>query len=137
VGPVRREMRKSNKRVLIVEDDPRVAASMQDFLEFEYVVEVARDGEAALAAAAVARPDVVLLDINMPGINGLEVLKRIRHADPTVPVIMITGTQDDFAITTALMRGAFAYIPKPINGEYLLHVIGAALPADSSGLTGG
>jgi DNA-binding response OmpR family regulator len=119
------------RRILIVEDEPRVAAAMRELLDDEYIVDVAQDGEAGLAAASQVRPDLVLLDINMPGMSGLEVLRRLRNRDSSLPVIMITGTDDDFSITTALMRGAFAYIPKPCSGEYLLHLVSAALEGDA------
>jgi DNA-binding response OmpR family regulator len=115
------------KRVLIIEDEPRVAAALRELLDVDYRVDTAQNGEAGLAAATASRPDVVLLDINMPGMSGLEVLRRLKTFDAKLPVIMITGSDDDFSITTALMRGAFAYIPKPCSSDYLLHLISAAL----------
>ena len=117
------------KRILLVEDDERVAGAMQECLEQEYVIESVRDGESALARFAAVAPDLVLLDINLGGgMSGLEVLRRLRGIDPTVPVIVTTGTDDYFTITTVLMRGAFAYIPKPIHLEQLLHLVSAAMP---------
>jgi DNA-binding response OmpR family regulator len=122
-----------HKRVLFIEDDPDIGTIVQEFLAAYYSVEVIPDGGTGLASITAARPDVLLLDINMPGMNGLEVLRHVRGIDPTIPVIMVSATGDDFAIATALMRGAFAYVPKPINWDYLLHLISAALPRERSG----
>ena len=117
------------KRILLVEDDERVAGVMQECLEQEYVIESVRNGEAALSRFVAVAPDLVLLDINLGGgMSGLEVLRRLRGIDPTIPVIVTTGTDDYFTITTVLMRGAFAYIPKPIQLEQLLHLVSAAMP---------
>src|SRR5438046_1422274 len=117
------------KRILLVEDDPRVAGFMKDCLEEEYAIESVRDGESALAAFAAEASDLVLLDSHLCGdMSGLEVLRRLRSIDPSVPVIVTTGTDDYFEITTVLMRGAFAYIPKPVPLEQLLHLVSAAIP---------
>ncbi|PYM13642.1 MAG: hypothetical protein DMD81_20475 [Candidatus Rokuibacteriota bacterium] len=121
------------KRILHVEDDHRVAGMLKECLEELYVIESVRDGESALAAFVETVPDLVLLDINLYGeMSGLEVLRRLRGIDPTVPVIVTTGTDDYFTITTVLMRGAFAYIPKPVPLEHLLHLVSAAIPEPAS-----
>ena len=112
-------------QILIVEDDHRVCELLSDVLTPEHAVTVAADGEAAFASLPRVRPDVVLLDVNLPGMSGLEVLKRLRALDPTLPVIMITGTADEVAVTMALKRGAFAYVPKPFNVEYVKHLVAA------------
>src|SRR5262249_1870157 len=82
----------------------------------------ARSGEAGLAALAKHRPDVVLLDISMPGMSGLEVLKRIRLFDASIPVIMVTAAPHQ-ATSEALRHGAFAYIPKPFDFPYIDHLV--------------
>lgn len=115
-------------RILIVEDDWRVSALLADSLETEHAVTVVSDADGAFASVARQRPDVVLLDVNLPGVSGLQVLKELRARDPRLPVIMITGTSDEVAITTALMRGAFAYVPKPFNIEYVKHLVAASCP---------
>ena len=118
------------KKILLVEDDERVAGAMQECLEPEYVIEAVGNGELALTRFASVAPNLVLLDIHLGGgMSGLEVLRRLRAIDPTVPVIVTTGTDDYFTITTVLMRGAFAYIPKPIQLDQLLHLVSAAMPA--------
>ena len=113
-------------RILIVEDDRRISSLLAELLRSDHAVRVVDDGETAVQTLAADRPDVVLLDVNLPGVSGLEVLRYMRALDPRVPVIMITGTSDEVAITTALMRGAFAYIPKPFNVEYVKHLIAVA-----------
>jgi DNA-binding response OmpR family regulator len=117
-------------KILIVEDDPRVSSLLRESLGPEYEVEVVVDGESAMERANRERPDVVLLDINLPGVSGLEVLRLLRLRHPGLPVIMITGTTDEVAVTTALMRGAFAYLPKPFHLDYVKHLIAAARPRD-------
>ena len=118
------------KRILLVEDDEDVAGVIQERLEHEYLVESVQTGEAALPRFTAMAPDLVLLDIHLGGeMSGLEVLRRLRSIDPTIPVIVTTGTDDYFTITTVLMRGAFAYIPKPIQIDQLLHLVSAAMPA--------
>jgi DNA-binding response OmpR family regulator len=113
-------------RILIVEDDRRVSSLLADLLRSDHAVRVVDNGETAVETLASDRPDIVLLDVNLPGVSGLEVLRHVRAYDPNVPVIMITGTSDDAAIATALMRGAFAYIPKPFNVQYVKHLIAVA-----------
>jgi CheY-like chemotaxis protein len=82
-------------------------------------VEAAPDGEAALAALGRLRPDLVLLDVRMPGIDGVEVLRRIRRADPDVPVIMVTANEDVALAKEMLKLGAFDYVAKPFDFSYL------------------
>jgi DNA-binding response OmpR family regulator len=80
-----------------------------------------------LKLAILSKPDLVLLDIALPGTNGIEVLKRIRSINPTTRVIMVTGNSDPVLAREALELGALAYIDKPFDFEYLKRVIAAAL----------
>ncbi|MDB5184669.1 MAG: hypothetical protein JWN38_477 [Candidatus Saccharibacteria bacterium] len=102
-------------KVFIVEDDPLMSRMYQKIFTFEkYEVETAGDGEEALTKIAAANPTIILLDVMMPKMNGLQVLERLK-ADPAtknIPVIMLTnlaGTQD---AETALSKGAVKYIVK-------------------------
>jgi DNA-binding response OmpR family regulator len=117
----------ATKRVLIVDDEPQVAETLAEHLGDRYAVEVVADGTAALGAVTRTRPDVVLLDMNMPGLTGLEVLRRLQAIDAAIPVIMITATEDTSAVAEALRSGAFSYIPKPFSGKYVHHLVAAAL----------
>jgi DNA-binding NtrC family response regulator len=73
----------------------------------------------------------MFLDIAMPGINGLEVLKAVKELDPTIPVIMITASTDTALTGEAIKQGAFSYLPKPFDVRYLDHLVAAALSSRS------
>ncbi|MBI2206233.1 MAG: response regulator [Candidatus Rokubacteria bacterium] len=112
--------------LLIVDDETRISDLLTEWLESTYTIVTAADGETALARVGRDTPDLMLLDINLPGVSGLEVLKRVRELRPDLPVIMITATTAHFEITAALMRGAFGYLPKPFTLAYVEHMLAAA-----------
>jgi two-component system C4-dicarboxylate transport response regulator DctD len=116
-------------RVLVVDDEPDVAAVLHDALiDLGYAVRLAGDGEAALAIVPVYRPDIVLLDLTMPGeLAGDVVLERLREADPTLPVIVVTGNADVERARSTLAAGAFDYVAKPFDLEVLARILAAAL----------
>jgi two-component system OmpR family response regulator len=114
------------KKILIVDDDPEVVEVLRRFLEKSpegYVVEVANNGEDAVAALVLEAPDLVLLDLNMPRMNGVEVL---RHVDRNIPVMIVSGNTDSMP-AEALKLGAFAYIPKPVDFNYVEQLVPLAL----------
>jgi len=112
-------------RILVVDDEPGLLDVLQEHLSIGgYHVETALNGEAALAAIARSRPDVVLLDFHMPGMGGLELLRRIRAL---ARVIMVTANTDVPAARETLKSGAFDYVTKPIDFDHLDQVIAAAL----------
>jgi DNA-binding NtrC family response regulator len=121
VPPAAPAIRRS--RVLIVEDEPGVRESLRLTLRDNYELSLAASGEEALRLAANARPDVVLLDIVMPGMDGLEVLERLRSTDSCLPVVMLTATRTIKTAVTAIKLGAFDYIQKPFDVEELLAVL--------------
>ena len=127
------------KRILVVDDEPIVATCLRDLLERSggCTVETAATGEEGVTAVRRQRPDLVLLDITMPGIDGLEVLKRIRAFDRSIPVIMVTGSGNLDALGTAVKQGAFGYIPKPFNLDYVRHFVALALQCYRPNGTGG
>jgi DNA-binding NtrC family response regulator len=100
---------------------------MAHFLTSKYEVETATNGTDALIAVVRQRPDVVLLDIHMPGMNGIEALKEIMKIDQSIAVIMVTGNLDLANTVEAIRHGAFAYVPKPFDLRYLDHLIAASL----------
>jgi len=117
-------------RVLIVDDDPAVVETLSAVLRDSkqaYTVETASKGSDAIATLFWQRPDLVLLDIKLPDMSGIEVLKHIRKADPTIPVLMVSGNATETAFAEALKHGAFAYIPKPFNVLYIDHLVAVAL----------
>jgi two-component system alkaline phosphatase synthesis response regulator PhoP len=115
-------------RVLIAEDEADMAMGLRDNLQFEgYDVIVARDGEEAVAKAKAERPDLILLDIMMPKLDGLEACKQIRQAGFTVPILMLTAKSQEIDVVRGLEVGADDYITKPFGVRELLARVKAAL----------
>ncbi len=108
------------QRILIVEDEVEIADYLRRGLAFEgFVVEAAGDGHAALAAARERPPDVVVLDLMLPGLDGMEVAQRLR-AGSSVPIIMLTARDSVADRVAGLERGADDYLVKPFAFEELL-----------------
>ena len=107
------------KRILLIEDDADIALSLRYNLEKDGAFEVAtvRDGEAGLKAALDRGPDLVLLDLNLPGMDGLEVCRRLRASKSTseIPIIMITARAEESQRVNGLDQGADDYITKPFS----------------------
>ena len=114
-------------RLLVIDDDAKITALFTEFFGDLYEVETARNGVQGLTAMLDRRPDLVLLDINMPGVSGLQVLRDIKNIDQRIPVIVVTGSNDIAAAEDALKNGAFAYLPKPFQFQYAAHLIAAAI----------
>ena len=115
-------------RVLIVDDEPILADILSEHLaDRGYETEAAVRGEEAVSIVAQRSPDVVLLDITMPGIDGVTVLKRIQELDLAVPVIMVTGNGDEAIARETLRLGAFDYITKPVGFDRLDEVLSTAI----------
>jgi len=110
------------RTVLLVDDEQDIRTSIQMILEYrnQYRVETAEDGPAALERLAERPFDVVLLDIKMPGMDGLRVLERIRDAQPDLPVVMISGHGTIETAVEATKLGAFDFLQKPLDREKLL-----------------
>ena len=107
-------------RILVVDDEPAVCEMLKIFLtKRNYEVYTALNGEEALSAVKEERPHIVLLDIKMPKMDGIECLKRIREVDKEVGVIMITAVKEEKIGREAMRLGAFDYITKPLNLDYL------------------
>ena len=115
---------------LLVEDDTRLGALVTEYLaKHDIDVTVAGDGERGLAALGRGRFDVVLLDVMLPGVDGLEVCRRLRAApaSASIPVIMLTAKGDDVDKIVGLELGADDYLAKPFNPRELLARIRAVL----------
>jgi DNA-binding response OmpR family regulator len=109
------------QRVLVVDDDPTVSDVVRRYLErADYEVTLVADGPAALAAAAEHRPDLVVLDLMLPGIDGLEVYRRLRESDTGVPVVMLTALGDEGDRVVGLSLGADDYVTKPFSPRELV-----------------
>jgi DNA-binding response OmpR family regulator len=107
-------------RVLVVDDDPTVAEVVRRYLERDgFVVESAADGVASLAAAAARPPDLVVLDLGLPGLDGLEVCRQLRLTSP-VPIVMLTARGTEFDRILGLETGADDYVTKPFSPRELV-----------------
>ena len=115
------------RRILLVDDEQDILDILHEHFAKECDVETAADGMTALAIVRARRPDVIFLDINMPGINGVDVLKSVKELDATIPVLMVTANADNALAAEAIKRGAFSYVPKPFDLKYLNHLVAAAL----------
>lgn len=120
-------------RILIVDDDQAVRDMLALYFQEEYgkrgyLVETHPDGAAALQSATRHRPALVLLDIDMPGLDGVQTLRRLKALHPTAPVIMITGNESTRTAGDVIALGAFSYVPKPVKLTYLTHLVAAVLP---------
>ncbi len=115
-------------RILVAEDESDMAMGLRDNLQFEgYEVLEAEDGEDAVKRVTEDRPDLILLDIMMPKLDGLQVCKQIREAGFTLPVLMLTAKSQEADIVRGLEVGADDYITKPFSIHEVLARIKAAL----------
>jgi two-component system response regulator MprA len=123
--------------ILVVDDEPAVRDSLRRALELEgYAVELARDGEEALERLSLEdQPDAVILDILMPGIDGLEVCQRLRQTGSTLPVLMLTARAEVDSRVAGLDAGADDYLPKPFALAELLARLRALLRRVGNGPT--
>ena len=105
----------TQRRVLVVDDEPTIAASVAARLRAEgFLVDVAHDGPGAVALAAASEPDLVVLDVMLPGFDGLEVCRRVQAERP-VPVLMLTARGDETDLLIGLAVGADDYLTKPFS----------------------
>ncbi|MET0493276.1 MAG: response regulator transcription factor [Actinoplanes sp.] len=115
-------------RVLVVDDDPDVRDSLRRSLTFEgYQVTEAADGAQALGVIAAARPDIVVLDLQMPVLGGLETCRKLREQGDDMPVLMLTARDGTRDRVTGLDAGADDYLPKPFALEELFARLRALL----------
>ncbi len=121
-----------SKTILIVDDEPSVREVLVGYFEHHYgprgySVETAGDGAEALAAVRRRRPALVLLDIDMPGMDGVEALRGMRAIDARIPVIMVTGNASTRVAGEVIRDGAYSYLPKPVKFQYLNHIVATVL----------
>jgi DNA-binding NtrC family response regulator len=111
------------RRLLVVDDEPLIRDGLSQHFKSDNEVETGLYGADALGAILRSRPDVVMLDINMPRKNGVQVLKDIKQIDDTIAVIMVTANEQVAVAADALRSGAFGYVPKPFDFRYLDHML--------------
>ena len=116
------------QRILAIDDDPAVTSVLKRGLSYEgFAVDTAGSGEEGLAIARERPPDVVILDIMMPGIDGVEVLRRLRAADAQLPVLLLTAKDAPADQVRGLGQGADDYVAKPFTFEVLVARVRALL----------
>src|SRR5215831_8200905 len=120
--------RDTTPRILVVDDEPDTCANLADILtEQGYQVDVAHDGVAALELVKKNAYDVALLDLKMPGIDGLELYRRIRTISADTVAIVVTAYASSATATSVLGAGAWKILSKPVNLPQLLGFVGQAL----------
>lgn len=108
------------KSILVVEDEPEIARVIRDYLHAAgYTVSVATDGEAALQSARIARPDLVVLDLGLPGRDGLDVTRELRRTSD-IPIVVVTARGDEADRIVGLELGADDYVVKPFSPKELV-----------------
>ena len=119
-------------RVLIVDDNEAMRDRSAAVLEHDYaVVGLAHDGPTAVQSALALEPDVVVLDVSMPGMNGLEVASRLRSVGCTARVVFLTIHDEEDIVAAAQATGALGYVIKPRLGADLIRAVRAALVGQS------
>ena len=125
-----------NQTILVADDEPEIVDLVRLLLEWEgYTVAQASNGEEAVAQAQAIAPDLILLDVRMPKMDGLEVLERLQ-SDPAlagIPVVMLSVVTAYPQVQTALERGAVAYLPKPFELREMARLVVTVLSEDAVG----
>ena len=115
-------------RLLVIDDEKGIRDVLVQLFEYEgHVVATAEDGRAGIEMASKARPDVIFLDVKMPGLDGLDVLARLREDDPTALVVMISGHGTIDTAVEATRKGAYDFLEKPLDSDRLLVTLRRAL----------
>ena len=121
-------MKKDNASILVVDDDPGLLQGLREILEAEgYDVTTAPDGEQGLLLIKEQAFDLVLSDLALPGLDGIELLKFLRREQPQCPCIIITGYGTITNAVTAMRQGAYDYFTKPVDATELRLVVARAL----------
>ena len=115
------------KRVLVVDDNTVILDILKQFLGRGYTVEVVGNASLALASVVQKTPDAILLDVRMPGVDGLSLLKSLRDMGVQTPIFVMTGYDSTQVAMEALEKGATGYLPKPFDLIHLDRLIAHAL----------
>ena len=122
--------------ILVVDDDDVIRETLYELLSAEYSCQTADTAETALARLEAQTFDVVLTDISMPGLNGMELLRRVLEKYPGTPVIIISGHSDQDHAQGLLNRGAFDYLLKPFRLEVVEASVKRAIASKARGADG-
>ena len=116
--------------ILLVDDEVEFVTTLAERLDLrDIAARVAHDGESALKAVAEDEPHVMVLDVMMPGMKGIEVLQRVREQHPAVQVVLLTGQGKTPDGIEGMRHGAFAYLMKPLDIEELIRTLSEAVAA--------
>jgi len=118
---------RQTKRVLVVDDNQVILDILKQFLGRGYTVEVVGNASLALASVVQKTPDAILLDVRMPGVDGLSLLKSLRDMGVQTPIFVMTGYDSTQVAMEALEKGATGYLPKPFDLIHLDRLIAHAL----------
>lgn len=116
-------MAAAKKRVLIVDDNTVIQGVLREFLSHDYAVDTATNATQAVAALIQHHPNVILLDIKMPGLDGLSLLRALRSTGVATPIVVMTGYDSNEVAGQALRNGADAYLAKPFDLQHLARLI--------------
>src|SRR4030067_2972314 len=108
-------MAKDKVRLLIIDDDPKVSGALSEGLSHHFEILSARDGQEGLEIVSSQKPELILLDIKMPKMSGLEVLEKIKSIDSQLDVIMLSGHGDTQNVVESMRKGASEFISKPFD----------------------
>ena len=123
VGILDKTDQKAAPTVFIVDDDPEIRTAMRDIVERQgYRAEIFADGASFLEACSPDRSGCLLVDARMPGLGGLDLIKRVTGMQPSLPIIMITAYGDIAMAVTAMKAGAFDFLQKPVRPNELLEL---------------
>jgi len=125
------------RKILVVDDEPDIVDIVKEHFEAIYDVHTALSGRRAIKLVRTERPDLLLLDLRMPDLSGVDVLKTVHRTNPELPVIIITANEDADLAAEAMARGAFSYVQKPFNFDSLDHLVARAITAKYRVNTGG
>jgi len=117
-------MPENNAKILIIDDDESIRDSCTQVLKNTgYEIHTAEDGEKGLSKAKDLNPDLILLDLKMPGMSGTEVLKRLKKYDPKTIIIIITGYATVESAVDSMKQGVYEYLPKPFTPKELRKIV--------------
>jgi DNA-binding response OmpR family regulator len=119
----------TRKRILVAEDDPSISSLLERVLRAEFDVTVVADGRLALETVENTQPDLLLLDVMMPGLDGLEVARRVRKVPglKRMPIVFLTAKDSPLDVIQGIQHGARHYITKPFKIDDLLQKVRKAL----------
>lgn len=110
--------------ILVVDDEPNMLRTLADIFRDEgFDVSAAASGEQAIEMSAAHSYDVVLMDVRMPGIDGVEAFRRIRESQPSIPVVMMSAYSVDHLMNDALKEGVVAFLQKPLDAAKVIWMI--------------